>query len=53
MYGASTFAAPGGVINVRNSFSAGGPTGLDAHVFYVRSTHNVWGEHICRAGSTY
>ena len=53
MYGASTFAVPGGVINVRNSFSAGGPAARAAHVFYVRSTHTVRGEHICRAGSSY
>ena len=32
---------------------AGGPAGRDAHVFYVRSTHNVRGEQICRAGSSY
>ena len=51
MYGASTFAAPRAVTNVSNSFAAGGPGGRDAHVFYVRSTHNVRGEHICRAES--
>ena len=48
MYGASTFAAPGAVTNVRNSFSAGGPAGRDAHVFYVRSTHNETLAHLPR-----
>ena len=38
---------------VNNCFSAGGPAGRDAHVFYVRSTHNVRGEHFCRAGRSY
>ena len=52
MYGASKFAAPGGVTNVRNSFSAGGAASRDAHVFYVRSTHNVRGEHMCHADSS-
>ena len=53
MYGASTFATPGAVTNVRNSFSAGGPARRDAHVFRVRSRYNVRGVHIGRAGSSY
>ena len=53
MHGASTFAASGAVTNERNSFSAGGPAGRDAQMFYVRSTHNVRGEKICRIGTSY
>ena len=34
LYGASKFAAPGALTNVRNNFSAGGPAGRDAHVFF-------------------
>ena len=52
MYGAGTPAASGAFTNVRNSFFAGGRAVRDAHVFYIRSTHNVRDEHICRTESS-
>ena len=51
MYGASTFAAPGAVSNVRNSFFAGGPAGRRAvtHMCFMYGAHIMYGASIFAA----